>query len=146
MADIQRKANAVWDGELRSGKGKISTPSGVLNTDAYGFTTRFENEPGTNPEELIAAAHAACFSMNFSGVLGKNGYKPESVNTEATLTMEKTDAGFSIVKIRLETEVQVADIDEAKFQELADVAEKTCPVSRLLRPGLQEVEVVARRK
>jgi lipoyl-dependent peroxiredoxin len=144
MADIQRTADAVWQGDLRGGKGQISTGSGVLNTNAYGFTTRFENEAGTNPEELVAAAHAACFSMNLSGVLGKNGFKPERIQTHALLSMEKQDVGFVITKIRLEVEGRVPDIDQTKFQQLAEEAEKTCPISRLLRPGLNEVEVVAR--
>jgi lipoyl-dependent peroxiredoxin len=146
MTEIQRSANAVWEGDLRGGKGKMSTQSGVLNTDAYGFSTRFENEPGTNPEELIAAAHAGCFTMNLSGVLGRNGFNPQSLMTQAVLTMEKLEAGFTITKIRLEVEGQVPGIDEARFKELADQAERTCPISRLLRPGLQSVEVVAKLK
>lgn len=146
MADIQRTADAVWQGELRTGKGTISTPSGVLKEDAYSFVTRFENQPGTNPEELIAAAHAACFSMAFSGVLGKQGYSPESLSTHATLTMVRTDAGMTIDTVRLEVEGRVPNIDEATFRTLAEEAEKGCPISRLLRPGLRAVEVVARLK
>ncbi len=146
MADIQRTANAQWQGGLKSGKGQISTPSGVLQNDAYTFATRFENAEGTNPEELIAAAHAACFTMNLSGTLEKRGYQPQSIQTHAVLSMDRTDAGFTVTKMRLETEAQVPNIDEATFKEIADVAEKTCPISRLLRPGLKEVEVVAKLK
>ena len=143
MAAIQRTADAVWEGDLHGGKGGITTPSGVLQNDSYSFVTRFENSPGTNPEELIVAAYTACFSMNLSGVLGGKGYHPESIRTHGILSMDRTDAGFTITKIRLEAEGKVANIDEATFKELANVAEKTCPVSRLLRPGLQEVEVAA---
>lgn len=146
MADIQRSANAVWQGDLRGGNGKISTPSGVLNEDAYTFATRFENAAGTNPEELVAAAHAACFSMAFSGTLSRKGYHPEVLQTKATLSMEKTDAGFSITKMKLEVVGQVPSLDQATFQQIAEEAEKGCPISRLLRPGLQEVEVVAQLK
>lgn len=143
MADITRTANAEWLGDLRSGTGTISTPSGVLQNDAYSFVTRFENSPGTNPEELVAAAHAACFSMAFSGVLGKKGYNPESLRTRATLSMDKKEAGFTITRMRLEVEGKVPNLQAAEFQQLAEEAEKGCPISRLLRPGLQDVEVVA---
>ena len=143
MADIQRTADAVWQGDLRSGKGTISTPSGVLKEDAYSFVTRFEDQPGTNPEELIAAAHAACFSMAFSSALGKQGYTPESLSTHATLTMVRADAGMTVDRVRLEVVGRVPNIDEATFRQIAEEAEKGCPISRLLRPGLREVEVVA---
>lgn len=146
MADIQRSADAIWQGDLRGGQGRISTPSGVLKDDPYTFATRFENVTGTNPEELIAAAHAGCFTMNLSGTLARKGFTPESLTTHATLSMDKTEAGFSITRIRLEVEGKVANIDEATFKQVADEAERTCPVSRLLRPGLQEVEVVAKLK
>lgn len=146
MADIQRTADAVWKGDLRSGTGTITTPSGVLNGDAYSFVTRFENSPGTNPEELIAAAHAACFTMAFSGLLARKGYIPEELNTRAVLSMDKLEAGFTITKMRLEVEGQVSNLDQMTFQQLAEEAEKGCPVSRLLRPGLQSVEVVAHLK
>lgn len=144
MADITRTADAAWQGDLRGGKGQISTPSGVLQNDAYSFVTRFENAEGTNPEELIAAAHAACFSMAFAGALGRKGYSPESIRTHSTLSMDKTDAGFSITRMRLEVEGQVPNLDQDTFQQIAEEAEKGCPVSRLLRPGLQEVQVIAR--
>ena len=143
MADIQRSADAVWQGDLRNGTGSVSAPSGVLQDAAYSFVTRFEDSPGTNPEELIAAAHAACFTMAFSGVLARKGYDPERLSTHAVLTMAKQEVGFTITKIRLEVEGQVGNLDQATFQQLADEAEKGCPVSRLLRPGLEAVEVVA---
>lgn len=144
MADIQRSASAVWQGDLKSGKGQISAPSGVLKEDAYSFATRFENSPGTNPEELIAAAHAACFSMAFSNVLASKGYTPESVRTQATVEMEKGAAGFSVTRIRLETEGNIPNIDEDTFQQLAQDAKENCPISRLLKPGLQGVDLVAK--
>jgi osmotically inducible protein OsmC len=146
MADITRTANAVWQGDLRGGNGQVSTPSGVLQDDAYSFVTRFENSPGTNPEELIAAAHAACFSMAFAATLSKKGYSPQRIATHATLSMDKLEAGFTVTKMRLEVEGQVEGMDEATFGQIAEEAEKGCPISRLLRPGLQEVEVVARLK
>jgi lipoyl-dependent peroxiredoxin len=143
MAHIERSADAVWEGDLRSGTGHLSTPTGVLNQDPYTFTTRFEDQPGTNPEELVAAAHAGCFTMNLSGVLGRNGYTPEKLSSHATVMMDRTDAGFSVTKILLEVEGQVPGIDAETFRTLADEAERTCPISRLLRPGLQELELVA---
>jgi len=146
MADIQRSANAVWKGDLRGGNGKVSTPSGVLQEDAYTFATRFENAAGTNPEELVAAAFAACFSMAFAGVLSKKGYNSESLSTKATLDMDKMEVGFTITKMRLEVDGVVPNLDQAAFQQFAEEAEKGCPISRLLRPGLQEVEVIARLK
>jgi osmotically inducible protein OsmC len=144
MADIQRTANAVWRGDLKNGEGVISTPSGVLQEDAYSFVTRFENSPGTNPEELVAAAHAACFSMAFSNTLARKGYTPEEVRTRSVLTMEKQEVGFTITRMRLEVEGRAADIDQETFQRVAEEAEQGCPISRLLRPGLQNVEVVAK--
>ena len=144
MADIQRSANAVWQGDLRGGNGKISTPSGVLQDDAYTFATRFENAAGTNPEELIAAAHSACFSMAFAGALSKAGFQPTAIRTRAVVEMEKGDAGFSVTRVRLETEGEVPNIDEAKFQALANDAKVNCPISRLLTPGLKGVDLTAK--
>lgn len=144
MAEIQRTADAVWQGDLRGGKGTISSPSGVLKEDAYSYVTRFENAPGTNPEELIAAAHAACFSMAFAGALAKKGYTPEWLATHSVLSMDRGEAGFTVNKMRLEVTGSVANIDEATFKQIAEEAEKGCPISRLLRPGLKEIEVVAK--
>lgn len=146
MADIQRSADAVWQGDLRGGKGQVSTPSGVLQQDAYTFATRFENAAGTNPEELIAAAHASCFSMAFANTLAGKGYPPEVIQTHATLSMDRTSAGFSVTKMLLEVEGKVANIDQGTFEEVAKEAERNCPISRLLSPGLQSIEVVAKLK
>lgn len=143
MADIKRKANAEWTGDLRGGKGRMDTASGALKEIAYGFSTRFEDAPGTNPEELLAAAHAGCFSMAFSATLGRKGFTPESIQTTATCIMTKEEAGFRISKMVLETVGRVPGIDEATFKEIAAEAEKGCPVSTLLRPGL-EVELHAK--
>ena len=143
MAEIRRKAKAYWNGDLRSGEGRITTDSGVLEEVPYGFSTRFENEPGTNPEELIAAAHAACFSMAFANTLSTKGYKPIRVATKAVISMGLRDEGYTITKMRLETEGEVPNLDEATFVEIAGEAAAGCPVSRLLRPGL-EIELEAR--
>ncbi|HYY48737.1 MAG TPA: OsmC family protein [Thermoplasmata archaeon] len=129
---MQRRASAVWRGGLKDGKGTVSTASGALKGIAYSFAMRFENEPGTNPEELVAAAHAACFSMALSSELGKSGYRPESIETKATLDFDKTDAGFSVKSIHLEVSAKVPSADSAKFQTAAEAAKKTCPISRLL--------------
>ncbi len=143
MADIQRRAQAIWKGDLKGGKGEISGTSGVLKGAAYTFATRFENAAGTNPEELIAAAHAACFSMAFSNELSKQGHVPVSVETKAILYMSM-DGGPKIYKVRLETAGKVPGIDKAKFEEIARGAKDGCPVSRLLAPGLQTIELDAK--
>ena len=129
---MKRKASAIWQGGLKDGKGSISTESGVLKDTQYSFGTRFENGPGTNPEELIAAAHAGCFSMAFSAELGKAGITPESIATTATITMEKTDAGFTVTESHLDMTACIPGIDAAKAQEIADAAKAGCPISRLL--------------
>lgn len=144
MAGLSRKADAEWQGNLREGKGKFSASSGVFNDAAYTFASRFENNPGTNPEEMIAAAHASCYSMAFANELDKAGFKPRSVRTTATVSLEKRDAGFSVTRILLETVGSAEGIDEAKFQEIAEAAKNGCPISRLLKPGLEEIELVAR--
>lgn len=143
MADIQRKSSAVWQGDLRGGKGQFSSGSGVLNQIPYSFATRFENAQGTNPEELIAAAHASCFSMAFANTLAGKGFTPDRIETQAILSMDRDAAGFSVTKIRLETQGKVANIDEQTFQSIAEDAKKNCPISRLLSPGLKEIELVA---
>ena len=137
MANIQRKANAEWSGDLRSGKGTITAPSGVLQNTPYSFHTRFENEPGTNPEELIAAAHAACFTMAFSNVLAGAGHVAQSLATEATLGMDSSGGGFRIATMMLRVRGRVDGIDQAQFQEFAAQAEQGCPVSGALRGNLQ---------
>jgi len=129
---MQRKASAVWKGGLKDGKGTVSSASGVLSSTPYSFTTRFENTPGTNPEELIAAAHAACFSMALSAQLGAANLTPESINTSATLSMEKLDAGWTITAIQLDVTAKVPNADEAAFKTAADNAKAGCPVSKVL--------------
>src|ERR1700748_3015661 len=129
---MKRKASAVWQGDLKSGKGTISTQSGTLKEAQYSFGTRFENGVGTNPEELIAAAHAGCFTMATSAQLTQAGFTPDELDTTAVVTLEKTDAGFTVTKIHLKMTAKVPNIDKAKFDELADAAKKGCPISRLL--------------
>jgi osmotically inducible protein OsmC len=129
---MQRKASAVWKGGLKDGKGSVSSTSGVLSNTPYSFTTRFENTPGTNPEELIAAAHAACFSMALSAQLGGANLTPESIHTSATLTMEKLDAGWTITAIQLDVTAKVPNADQAAFEKAANDAKAGCPVSKVL--------------
>ena len=126
-----REAEAVWEGSLQDGKGTMKMASGAYE-GAYSFSSRFEEGTGTNPEELIAAAHAGCFSMALSGGLTRAGHPPTRVQTTAGVHLEKSDAGFSITRIHLRTEAEVPGIDEAGFQEAAETAKKNCPVSRLL--------------
>ncbi len=129
---MQRKASAIWKGGLKDGKGSVSSASTVLNNTPYSFSTRFENTPGTNPEELIAAAHAACFSMALSAQLGTANLTPSSIETSATLTMDKLDAGWTITAVHLDVVGKVPGADDAKFQELAGNAKAGCPVSKVL--------------
>lgn len=126
-----RKADAVWNGDLKNGKGTIKFGSGAYE-GAYSFASRFENGTGTNPEELIGAAHAGCFSMALSADLAKNGYDPESVETNAEVTLEVSDKGPSITNITLNTKASIPGIDDATFQEFAEGAKKNCPVSKAL--------------
>jgi osmotically inducible protein OsmC len=130
---MERKASAVWKGGLKDGKGAVSASSGVLQNTPYSFTTRFENTPGTNPEELIAAAHAACFSMALSAQLGAADLTPSSIETSATLTMEKLDAGWAITKVHLDVVGKVPNADDAAFQKAAQNAKSGCPVSKVLK-------------
>jgi len=126
---MQRKASAVWKGGLKDGKGTVSSTSGVLSNTPYSFSTRFENTPGTNPEELIAAAHAACFSMALSAQLGNANLTAESISTSATLTMEKLDAGWTITAVQLDVVARVPKADAAAFNKAAENAKSGCPVS-----------------
>lgn len=130
---MKRKASAVWQGGLKDGKGKISTDSGVLQDTQYSFSTRFEDGRGTNPEELIAAAHAGCFSMALSGQLGAANLTADSINTTAAVTLEKTDAGFTITKIHLEVKAKVPGASQEAFNTAANNAKAGCPVSRLFK-------------
>ena len=129
---MQRRASAQWRGGLKDGKGTVSTASGAVKGVAYNFAMRFGDEPGTNPEELVAAAHAACFSMALSNELGQAGYRPEVVETKATLDFDKTDKGWSVKSIHLDISAKVSGADPAKFQAAAEAAKKNCPISRLL--------------
>lgn len=129
---MKRKASAVWKGGLRDGKGTISTDSGVLLNTQYSFSTRFEQGIGTNPEELIAAAHAGCFSMALSGQLGNAGMTAESINTTATVTLEKTNAGFTITAIHLDVRARIPGANQQAFETAANNAKAGCPVSKLL--------------
>jgi osmotically inducible protein OsmC len=129
---MKRSANAVWKGGLKDGKGTVSTASGVLKSVAYDFKQRFENDPGTNPEELIAAAHAACFSMALSGQLAAAGMTADSIETTATVSLEKGDAGFSVTESHLETTVKIPNADKAAFETAVQNAKTGCPISKLL--------------
>ena len=130
---MDRSANAVWHGGLKDGKGTISTDSGVLKETPYSFSTRFENGVGTNPEELIAAAHAGCFTMALSAQLTDARLTPDTLETTATVTMEKTDDGPTVTKIHLKTRAKVPGAEKDKFDELAKKAKEGCPISRLLK-------------
>ena len=129
---MKRKASATWNGGLRDGNGTMSSHSGVLSDTQYSFSTRFENGIGTNPEELIAAAHAGCFSMALAAELEGAGFTPESIHTNSTLTFEKTDAGFTITTIHLDVVAKVPGVDADTFAEIAAGAKSGCPVSRVL--------------
>ena len=126
-----RSANAVWEGKLQNGQGTMKLGSGAFEGN-YSFPSRFESGKGTNPEELIGAAHAGCFSMALAAALGQAGYTPERVQTEAKVHLEKVGEGFKITKIELETEASIPNIDESEFQEQAEAAKKNCPVSQAL--------------
>ena len=129
---MNKFASAHWEGDIKKGKGTISTQSGALKDQPYGFNTRFEDEPGTNPEELIGAAHAGCFSMAFSLELGNAGYTADSIDTKAKVTLDKDGDGFSITKIHLDMSASIPGIDDAEFQEIANGAKEGCPVSKVL--------------
>jgi len=129
---MKRSGNAVWVGDLKQGKGKISTQSGALKDAQYGFNTRFEDGPGTNPEELIGAAHAGCFSMALSLQLGDAGLVADSIKTTATVTLDKDDSGFSFTAVHLDLTAKIPGIDNEKFQELANKTKLGCPVSKVL--------------
>jgi osmotically inducible protein OsmC len=128
---ITRKSSAVWQGTLKGGAGTLELGSGAFKGQ-YSFTSRFENGTGTNPEELIGAAEAACYSMALSANLEKAGFPPQRISTTAKVNLDKGDAGFSVVSIELETEADVSGIDDAKFQEQAELTKKTCPISKAL--------------
>jgi len=129
---MKRKASAIWRGDLKSGKGNISTESGTLKETQYSFSTRFENGVGTNPEELIAAAHAGCFAMAFSAELGKSGFTPEMISATATVTLEMLPTGPTVTESHLDMTAKIPGIDVEKFTAIANGAKAGCPISRLL--------------
>ncbi len=128
---MDRTASAEWQGGLKDGKGTVSTASGVLQQTQYSFSTRFENGAGTNPEELIAAAHAGCFTMALSAQLGEANLRPDSLRTEAKVTLDQVEGGFGITAIHLTTEARIPGADQAAFNKAADAAKKGCPISKL---------------
>jgi lipoyl-dependent peroxiredoxin len=129
---MQRSAIAHWSGGLKDGKGNISSASGVLKNTPYSFSTRFEGQPGTNPEELIAAAHAGCFTMALSGQLGNAGMTAEAIDTTATVTLEKLDSGFAVTAVHLHVKAKIPGAEQAKFDQAAKNAKEGCPISKLL--------------
>ena len=129
---MKRSGSAVWKGGLKDGTGNVSTESGVLANIPYNFSKRFESEKGTNPEELIAAAHAACFSMALSAQLGNAGMKADSINTTATVSLEQVEGGFAVTSSHLETTVRVPNADKAAFDKAVENAKSGCPISKLL--------------
>ncbi len=129
---MKRKASAVWDGDLKTGTGTVSSESGVLNGTPYSFQTRFESEQGTNPEELVGAAHAGCFSMALSMILEQAGMTAEKIETEATITLEQKDGGFAVTASHLDVRATIPGADPAAFNEAAEKAKAGCPISKLL--------------
>ncbi|MFA7439401.1 MAG: OsmC family protein [Sphingomonadaceae bacterium] len=133
---IERKGSAIWRGGFRDGSGTVSTDSGALGGYPYGYSSRFEGQTGTNPEELIGAAHAACFTMALSLILGEAGFTADRMHTTAAVKLEKKDDGFAITASHLTLEAAIPDIDAARFQELAGKAKAGCPVSKLLNANI----------
>jgi len=133
---MKRTANAQWKGSIKEGSGVVSTPSGVLDSTQYSFKSRFEDGKGTNPEELLGAAHAGCYAMAFSLMLGESGYEPDSIDAKAEVSLEEDGDGFSIAKIHLTVKASIPDIDESKFQKLAEKAKDGCPVSKVLNADI----------
>lgn len=130
---MKRAGSAVWQGDLKTGKGTVSTESGVLSQTQYSFSTRFENGKGTNPEELVAAAHAGCFSMALSAQLGEASLVPEKLETTATVTFDKTEAGWTVTGVHLNVKGKVPKADEAAWNKATQAAKAGCPISRLLK-------------
>ncbi|WP_444667128.1 OsmC family protein [Cereibacter changlensis] len=140
---MKRNGSAIWQGDLKTGKGRVSTQSGVLSEAQYGFNTRFEDGPGTNPEELIGAAHAGCFSMALSNVLGEQGLTADRIETTATVTLDKAEGGFAITAVHLEVTATIPGTDEATFQKAAETAKVNCPVSKLLTAEISMTATLA---
>jgi len=139
---MQRSATAVWNGTVKDGKGSISTPSGTLTDAPYSFLTRFENAKGTNPEELIGAAHAGCFAMALSAQLSTMNFTPESIKVTATVSLEKLEAGWTISKIHLDLAARIPGITQAAFESAAASAKANCPVSRLFKADISLTSVL----
>ncbi|MCR8826480.1 OsmC family protein [Pseudosulfitobacter koreensis] len=133
---IKKSGSAKWSGDLKTGKGKVSTESGVLNDQPYGFNTRFEDGAGTNPEELIGAAHASCFSMALSMILGEKGVAAESIETTATVSLDKKDDGFAVTGVHLVVKASIPGVDKSTFDECAKAAKQNCPISKLLNADI----------
>ncbi|TMO21703.1 OsmC family protein [Pseudoalteromonas sp. S4741] len=129
---IKKSASSTWSGDIKKGKGYISTQSGALDNQPYGFNTRFEDKPGSNPEELVGAAHSACFGMALSLALGEAGFNAENINTEAVVSLDEVDDGFAVTHIALEVNATIADISNEQFQALCEQTKKGCPISKLL--------------
>ncbi len=129
---MQRTGSAIWKGDLKTGKGHVSTESGALKDNAYGFNTRFEDTPGTNPEELVGAAHASCYAMAMSLGLGEKDLKADEINAKASVTLSEVDGGFAVTKVHLDVTAKIPGISEADFQEVAEATKKNCPISKLL--------------
>ena len=140
---MKRHASAVWRGDLKGGTGTVSTASGVLSNASYSFTTRFEDAPGTNPEELIGAAHAGCFSMALSGQLGNAGLKADSIETKATVTMDKLEAGWTVTGVHLDVTARVPGATKEQFETAANNAKAGCPISRLLKADITMTATLA---
>ena len=134
---MKRLGSAVWQGDLKSGKGTVSTDSGVLTNQQYSFGTRFENGKGTNPEELIAAAHASCFTMALSAQLGNSGLTPENLETKATVTLDKLEAGWAVTHILLDVKGRVLKADQAAWDKATQAAKTGCPISKLLNTTIE---------
>ncbi|MDZ7770937.1 MAG: OsmC family protein [Woeseia sp.] len=133
---MKRTASAHWSGTLKEGKGTLSTGSGVLKDSPYGFKTRFEDASGTNPEELVGAAHAGCYSMAFSMLLGEENFTADSIDTKATVTLDKQDGGFAVTAVHLEMRAKIPGIKEDQFRNIADKAKGGCPISKLLKADI----------
>ncbi|ASY44691.1 MAG: OsmC family protein [Pseudomonadota bacterium] len=141
---INRSGSAVWSGGLKDGKGAISTQSGALDAYPYGFATRFEGVPGSNPEELIAAAHASCFTMALSLILGEEGFTASKMESHAVVTLEKQEDGFAVTASHLTLKASIPDVDESTFQDLAAKAKANCPISKLLKADISlEAELLS---
>ncbi len=136
---INRKGSALWKGGLKDGRGALSTESGALDKYPYGFASRFEGQKGSNPEELLAAAHAGCFTMALSLILGEAGLTAEEMNTSANVTLEKLDSGFTITSVQLTLKAKIPGTDQATFEELAGKAKANCPVSKLFKADISLV-------